>query len=192
MLAHRWDTGTISPRVCCKTGSSHIPSWQRRAFAVLTAIWQHRDLLTGKDVIFFIDNEAAASAMIKGDSRLPIVGTMAMCVQLLLIRYNIAVWFEWVDSDSNLADGLSRDGAEDPWTLDQEWELQEFQGFPFAVSLVSLPKQFFQSLLNTDLLASAGMCTRNLVSLGSLLGASVKLHRLGMNTAFLFHLVQKQ
>ena len=66
-----------------------------------------------------------------------------MCVQLLLIRYNIAVWFEWVDSDSNLADGLSRDGAEDPWTLDQDWELHEFQGLPFAVSLVSLREQFF-------------------------------------------------
>ena len=66
-----------------------------------------------------------------------------MCVQLLLIRYNIAVWFEWVDSDSNLADGLSRDGAADPWTLDQDWELHEFQGLPFAVSLVSLREQFF-------------------------------------------------
>ena len=54
------------------------------ALAVLAAIWQHRALLTGKNVIFFIDNEAAASAMIKGDSRLPVVGTMAMCVQLLL------------------------------------------------------------------------------------------------------------
>ena len=110
------------------------PIMAAEAFAVLTAIWQHRDLLTGKDVIFFIDNEAAASAMIKGDSRLPIVGTMAMCVQLLLIRYNIAVWFEY---------GLSRDGAEDPWTLDQNLELHEFQGLPFAVSLVSLREQFF-------------------------------------------------
>ena len=96
------------------------------AFAVLAAFWQHRDLLTGADVISFIDTEAAARAMIKGDSRLPVVGTMAMCVQLLLIRYNIAVWFEWVDSDSNLADGLSRDGAEDSWTLKQKWELHEF------------------------------------------------------------------
>ena len=52
-------------------------------------------------------------------------------------------WFEWVDSDSNLADGLSRDGAADPWTLDQDWELHEFQGLPFAVSLVSLREQFF-------------------------------------------------
>ena len=118
------------------------PIMAAEAFAVLAAIWQRRDLLTEKYVIFFIDNEAAASAMIKGDSRLPIVGTTAMCVQLLLIRCNIAVWFEWVDSDSNLANGLSRDGAEDPWTLHQDWELHEFQGLPFAVSLVSLREQF--------------------------------------------------
>ena len=45
------------------------PIMAAEAFAVLTAIWQHRDLL--------IDTEAAASAMIKGDSRLPVVGTMA-------------------------------------------------------------------------------------------------------------------
>ena len=113
------------------------PIMAAEACAVLAAIWQHRDLLTGKDVIFFIDNEAAASAMIKGDSRLPVVGTMAMCVQLLLVRYNIAVWFEWVDSDSNLADGLSRDGAEDPWTLDQDWVLHEFHGLPFAACLAA-------------------------------------------------------
>ena len=119
------------------------PIMAAEAFAVLAAIGQHRDLLTGRDVIFFIDNEAAVSAMIKGDSRLPLVGTMAMCVQLLLIRYKIAIWFEWVDSNSNLADGLSRDGAEDPWTLDQHWELHEFQGLPFAVSLASLREQFF-------------------------------------------------
>ena len=69
-----------------------------------------------------------------------------MCVQLLLIRYNIAVWFGWVDSDSNLADGLSRDGAADSWTLEQDWELHKFQGFPFTVSLVSLREHFLLSL----------------------------------------------
>ena len=40
-----------------------------------------------------------------------------MCVQLLLIRYNIAVWIEWVDSDSILVGDFSIDGAEALWTL---------------------------------------------------------------------------
>ena len=46
---------------------------------------------------------------------------MAMCVQLLLIRYNITFWLEWVDSDSNLADGFSRDNMEAPWTWDYRY-----------------------------------------------------------------------
>ena len=38
-------------------------------------------------------------------------------------------WFEWIDSDSNPADGLSRLGLQDPWSLQQGWFLQEF-GYP--------------------------------------------------------------
>ena len=60
------------------------PIMAAEAFAVLTAIWQHRDFLTGRDVISFMGSEAAARAMIKSDSRLPVAGAMAMCVQLLL------------------------------------------------------------------------------------------------------------
>ena len=36
-----------------------------------------------------------------------------------------SVWFEWIDSHSNPADGLSRLGLKDPWTLKQGWTLQE-------------------------------------------------------------------
>ena len=123
MLSILWVTGTTSPRVCCTTGSSHTPSWQRKPSQSLQRFGNTGTSLLEKMSSTKIENEAAASAMIKGDSRLPVVGTMAMCVQLLLIRYKIVIWFEWVDSNSNLADGLSRDGAEDPWTLDQHWEL---------------------------------------------------------------------
>ena len=34
-------------------------------------------------------------------------------------------WFEWIDSDSNPSDGLSRLGIEDPWTTAQGWQLQD-------------------------------------------------------------------
>ena len=116
---------------------------EAEAFAVLATIWQHRNLPTGEDVISSMDNETAASAMIKGDTRLPVVGTMAMCVQFILIRYKIAILFECVDSNSNLANVFSRNCAENLWTLDQKWELHEFQSLPFAVSLASLREQFF-------------------------------------------------
>ena len=35
-------------------------------------------------------------------------------------------WHEWIDSDSNPADGLSRDGLQDEWTLNQGWDLAEY------------------------------------------------------------------
>ena len=35
------------------------------------------------------------------------------------------VWIEWIDTDANLADGLSRLGLQDPWTLRQRWSLAE-------------------------------------------------------------------
>ena len=53
MLSLLWVTGTTSLRFCCTTGSSHIPSWQQKPFPSFAAIWQHRDVLTGRDVIFF-------------------------------------------------------------------------------------------------------------------------------------------
>ena len=55
---------------------------------------------------------------------------------------NIAVCFDWVDSDSNVAEGFSK-MAKTPFGL---WIiLREFQGLPFTVSLVSLRGQHFQS-----------------------------------------------
>ena len=37
----------------------------------------------------------------------------------------VCVWVEYVESASNPADGLSRAGLEDPWTVAQGWQLRE-------------------------------------------------------------------
>ena len=34
--------------------------------------------------------------------------------------------YEWIDSDSNPADGLSRDGLQEEWTLNQGWDFAEY------------------------------------------------------------------
>ena len=36
-----------------------------------------------------------------------------------------SIWYEWIDSESNPADGLSRDGVEDTWTKKQGWALTD-------------------------------------------------------------------
>ena len=50
---------------------------------------------------------------------------MVEAIHLLQAVLNVRVWVEWIDSASNLADGLSRGGLEDSWTQQQGWLLTE-------------------------------------------------------------------
>ena len=80
--------------------------------------------LRRSDAIFFIDNEAACAAMIRGSSKEPDVGAIVNAVHWLLYQADCRAWFEWIDSSSNCSDGLSRDGLKDAWTLAQKWNLK--------------------------------------------------------------------
>jgi len=95
------------------------------AVAVLTALVVAPELLNGREVVWFVDNEAALSSLIRGASRAEDVGHIAACTQLAMIEHFCTPWYEWVDSASNPADGLSRDGVKDEWTLGQGWDLTE-------------------------------------------------------------------
>ena len=95
------------------------------ALAVPTVLLHYQDQLRGKELIWFIDNEAACASMIKGSSREQEVDALATLAHLLSFRLEAPVWYEWIDSASNPADGLSRDGLKDEWTLKQGWSLAE-------------------------------------------------------------------
>ena len=58
---------------------------------------------------------------------------MAMIVQLQLIGYNVAVWIEWVDSDSNSADSLSKNGS-------------KILGHWISIEITRIPQPSFRSL----------------------------------------------
>ena len=87
------------------------------------ATWALHPHLRGKDVVWFIDNEAAASCAIRGCSSIPEVETAVQVAHLLWLALGCRVWVEWIDSKSNPSDGLSRLGLRDPWTLEQGWRL---------------------------------------------------------------------
>ena len=95
------------------------------AVAVPQALVQLRQVFYGRDVTWYIDNEAACSSMIRGSSRPEDVGLIAGVAHLLMMTLGCRVWFEWIDSDSNIADGLSRAGLMDEWTVAQDWILEE-------------------------------------------------------------------
>ena len=118
----------------CTVPPSVIDLWKSRVqqifpgeslcgIAVPSSCWE---LLTGRDVLWFVDNESACSALIRGHSSQGDVHVIAQTASLLMCRNSCRTWYEWIDSASNVSDGLSRLGLQDPWTLAQGWLLSTF------------------------------------------------------------------
>lgn len=63
----------------------------------------------------------------------------------------MSMWFEWVDSQSNPSDGLSRLGLGDPWTTTQDWDLAEYH-FPSDL----FPSTFLSAFLGHLDLSDSG------------------------------------
>jgi hypothetical protein len=93
------------------------------AFCGVVVPFNHLELFRGRDVVWFIDNTAALSILIKCASSLHDLNSIATVMHLLMAKVGCRIWFEWIDSDSNPSDGLSRDGLEDEWTKRQGWDL---------------------------------------------------------------------
>lgn len=94
------------------------------AYAILAAVYEHLTDLKNTDAVFFVDNEAACAALIRGSSTQSDVGAVVNAVHWMLFSINCRPWFEWIDSASNCSDGLSRDGLKDTWKGQQGWKLQ--------------------------------------------------------------------
>ena len=60
-----------------------------------------------------------------------VAATHLRCAQL-----SCRIWFEWLPTDSNPSDGLSRSGIHDMWTKEQGWCLFDWQLQP-TLSLVT-------------------------------------------------------
>ena len=76
-------------------------------------------------MIWFDDNTAALSAMLKGSSPAQDVAHLMEIMHLRLAFFSCRIWLEWMDSAANPSDGLSRDGYLDKWTLEQGWSLEQ-------------------------------------------------------------------
>ena len=74
-----------------------------------------------------MDNEAAWSRIIWGASCQEDVNEVVPIALLTFMRLGCRVWFEWIDSDSIPADGVSRAGLIDEWTMQQRWSVKELQ-----------------------------------------------------------------
>ncbi|CAJ1440614.1 unnamed protein product [Effrenium voratum] len=80
-------------------------------------------LLVGRDLIWYIDNQAACQILTKGASSAGDLCFIASLAHLLYAKLSCRVYFEYIESNANPADGLSRDGLDDAWTFSQGWSL---------------------------------------------------------------------
>ncbi len=86
----------------------------------------HGSQLCDDDVVWFVDNAAAVAALVRTTCAQQDVRNIAQYSQFLHFKYRCRIWFEWIDSRSNLSDGLSRAGLSDSWTMQQGWNLAEY------------------------------------------------------------------
>lgn len=83
------------------------------------------DLLRDQDLLWFIDNEAAVATLIRASSGESDIHLISQSSHIHFASLGCRVWTEWIDSESNPSDGLSREGVTDEWTCRQQWSLSE-------------------------------------------------------------------
>ena len=95
------------------------------AFAPIAALETSPEIFEDSEVLWFVDNEGAVSSLIRGAARVEDIDAVAALTTVQAAKLKSSLWYEWIDSDSNPADGLSRDGVEDGWTKAQGWDLRD-------------------------------------------------------------------
>ena len=103
---------------------------------VLWGFLRSAERLRGGRGFWFIDNTAALMAAVKGRSNQPDLDKLATMIQLACFVWNIWPYFEWVESDSNWTDGISREGHTDQWHQTQNFVADDSD---FCWGLAKLP-----------------------------------------------------
>ena len=85
------------------------------AAVVAAAAVREAEALAEADVVWFIDNTTALHSYVKGTSANAHVERAAHLLHFLAHKFNFRVWFEFVDSNANWADGISRHLRADPF-----------------------------------------------------------------------------
>ena len=101
------------------------------AIALQIALAIFAPFVQGRDVVAFCDNSAAVSTLIQGASKAEDTLAIAELFTAVCIDIGARCWVDWVDSQSNPADGLSRAGVHDSWTMAQGWVIREVAGTKF-------------------------------------------------------------
>ena len=92
--------------------SAHLNLNLLELLAVPLLAFSAPELLRGRDVLWFLDNQAAWRAIIRSASSASDVSHLLAGLQFAKLQCN--PWFEWVPSHQNMKYPLSRQGWGDP------------------------------------------------------------------------------
>ena len=92
----------------------------------------------GRRGVWFIDNVAALMALVRGSSRNPDLNRMAGQIHALRFTHRAWIYFEWVESNANWADGISRLFGSDPFAARHAF-CTESMSFPRVILAEDLP-----------------------------------------------------
>ena len=103
-------------------------------------------LLRGRDVLWFIDNQAALAALVRSASSAQDISQLALFTGVAFTRLRCNPWYEWIPSRQNPSDPLSRSGLQDPHVREQlasgNWKhlVLQPQWFSLAPDLVAVSR----------------------------------------------------
>ena len=82
---------------------------ERERSMVIVTIWTLRHLVKGRRILWLLDSTVSLHALIKCTSTNPNVARSVEAFRIFCYFFHVEVWFEYVSSKSNYADGISRD-----------------------------------------------------------------------------------
>ena len=91
-----------------------------------TLLLEETERLCGRDVVWFVDNTAALSGCVKGGSKEPTLAKLVALFWVLCYRLDCRVWLEFVESDANWSDGISRDLDKDEFSKEHGFTTREY------------------------------------------------------------------
>ena len=85
-------------------------------FCFPAAILDCPEFFAGQDIVWFADNEASVSTIIRGACTIDDIHDLAEATMDMIALHRCWLWVDWIDSNSNPADELSGQGSADPFS----------------------------------------------------------------------------
>ena len=104
--------------------------------AAAGALVSHLEHLRGRDVILFIDNQSVCFGIAKGASRAHDIVFFLCLLHALCRQYHIGLYVEWVRSEANPADELSRKATSPFCSVVERMLLPAWSVFAYTVDAV--------------------------------------------------------